>query len=108
MFYCVLFICFRKTESFQVISMAAVSNRETDTQKFVMNSVTPLMSVSATVWMLFVVSSPLASSHLFYFFLLFYILGQRWVRKVISCPAVPPLSGLQLKKVLLRQIPHNP
>lgn len=58
-------MCFRKTAGFEVISKAADSNWETDTQKFLMNGVIPLMPISASVWMLFVVSPLLASSHLF-------------------------------------------
>lgn len=73
----IVFYCgYYRTESFQVISIVADSNWETDTEKFVLNAVTCSVSISAGVLILYIVSSALSASHLCHFYFCFLIWGR--------------------------------
>lgn len=95
-FYCVLFICFRKTEFFKWLAWLLVA-----IEKLIPRNL-PLMVL--LLWCQYLLVSECSLFHhcwllpiyfIFYFYFAFW--GRDgWGR--ISCPAVPPLSGLQLKK----------
>lgn len=74
----IVFYCgyYRKAESFQAMNMVAGSNSKTHTEKFVLNGVTCPVLVSASVLMMYVVSSELAASHLLCYYLYFLFWGR--------------------------------